>query len=158
MTKSPGARFDNPCLSHMKYVNTNIYGRRSLLFGSSQPFFSGVISAIAPKAMRLVLFSCELSLYANYHLKWGTCFSQCPGSGWGWSSKLNIGRCVSVWTVRNRLIAAGYRSRHPGRCPGKLLIILNAAACWHTGTKLEPSQGNHPHWSHLIFADESRVN
>ena len=45
-----------------------------------------------------------------------------------------IGHCVSVCTVWRHLVAAGYRSRHPDRCPS-----VKAAACWHTGARLEPS-------------------
>ena len=53
--------------------------------------------------------------------------SRCPGSGWSWPGKLD----GVFGMIQRRLVVAGYRSRHPHRCPR--LTICNAY--WYTVTE-----------------------
>ena len=64
------------------------------------------------------------------------------------------GRCVSIRTVQRCLVAGGFRSRRPARYPSLThdhhrRCRLGARRHWNW---------NHQHWSHVIFADESRFS
>ena len=64
------------------------------------------------------------------------------------------GRRGSARTVQRHLVAAGCRSRRPARCPRLTHDHRRQRrvwARWHWSW-------NHQHWSHVIFADESRYS
>ena len=61
---------------------------------------------------------------------------------------------VSVRTVQRCLIAAGYHSRRPARCPRLTYDHRQRRRVWARWHR----NWNHQHWSHVIFADESRFS
>ena len=82
------------------------------------------------------------------------------GSRFLWVSRIRVEltrriRCrIFVYLVLIYLIVAEYRSRHPARCPRLtpdhchlLRILLHRHQNW-----------NHQDWSHVIFADASRIS
>ena len=62
-----------------------------------------------------------------------------------------IRRSVFVCMVQRRLVTAVDSSRHPDRCPELILDTLRRLVVHHQQKWI------HQHWSHVIFADESRV-
>ena len=64
------------------------------------------------------------------------------------------GRHIFVRTVQICLVAAGFHSRHPGRCP-----ILTPDHHHHRGILAHKHHNwNHRYWSYVLFAYESIVN
>ena len=61
---------------------------------------------------------------------------------------------VSVRTVQRCLIAAGYHWRRPARCPRLTYDHRQRRHVWARWHR----NWNHQHWSHVIFADESRFS
>ena len=64
------------------------------------------------------------------------------------------GRLVVVHMVQGLLVAVGYHSRHPGRCPR----LNHHHRCRRRMLADMPQTWNHQHWSHPMFHDESRVS
>ena len=64
------------------------------------------------------------------------------------------GRRVSAQTVQIRLVAAWYHSRYPARCPR----LTHDHRHWLSVWARRHRSWNHRHWSHMIFADESRFS
>ena len=64
------------------------------------------------------------------------------------------GRRVSARTVQRCMVAAGYRSRRPARCPKLTHDHRHRCRLWARRHR----NWNHQHWSHVIFADESRFS
>ena len=74
-----------------------------------------------------------------------TGLSQHPGSGWSWW----INRCIFVYMAHRILEVVEYRSNHQDKCiklTPDLRILIHRHLTW-----------NHQRWSHVIFADESRL-
>ena len=61
-------------------------------------------------------------------------------------------RCVSAHIVQRHLVAAGYHSRSPARCPKHTHDQHCQSRIWAPRYQ----KWNHQHWSLVIFADESR--
>ena len=65
-----------------------------------------------------------------------------------------FGRRMSIGTIRRRLLAAGYRSRRPARCPWLTLEHGRRRREWGRRHKVwDLRQGRH-----CIFSDESRLS
>ena len=62
-----------------------------------------------------------------------------------------IRRRLSVWSIVNRLRAAGYRFRLPTRCPR---LILDHRRCRHVCGRTH-KRWDLRHWSHCVFSDDS---
>ena len=65
-----------------------------------------------------------------------------------------IGRRMSVWTIRRRLVAAGYWSRRPARCPRLTLEHRRRRREWERRHR----ELDFRQWRHSIFSDESRFS
>lgn len=63
-----------------------------------------------------------------------------------------FGRRLSARTIRRRLLAAGYRSCRPARCPRLTLDHRRRRRVWGRRHRAWTLQ----HWRHCIFSDESR--
>ena len=61
-------------------------------------------------------------------------------------------RRLSVWSIVNRLLTAGYQSRHPARCPS---LTLDQRRCHHVWGPTH-RRWNLRHWRHYVSSDESR--
>ena len=61
---------------------------------------------------------------------------------------------VSVRTVQRRLVAVGYRSRRPARCPSLTHDHRRRRCVWVRRHR----NWNHQHWSHVIFTHKSRFS
>ena len=62
-------------------------------------------------------------------------------------------RRLSVWSIVNGILAAGFRSRHPARCPRWTVDHRRCHHAWgqmHTIWDLR-------HWWHCVVSDESRI-
>ena len=70
-----------------------------------------------------------------------TYFAHCPGSGWDWSGELDP-VSLSAWSKGNTSRQTPQTNSWSSSMPP------------HVGT--QTIGRNHSHWSHLIFADESR--
>ena len=64
------------------------------------------------------------------------------------------GHSVVVCTAQRGLVAAGYRSKHPGCWPR--LTTDHRLSCHMLAHRHQ--NWNHQHWSHVLFAYESKVN
>ena len=64
------------------------------------------------------------------------------------------GRPIVVRMVKGRLVAAGYHSKHPDRCPR----LTHHHRCRRRMLADIPQNWNHRYWSHSISDDESRVS
>lgn len=63
-----------------------------------------------------------------------------------------LGRRLSARSIRRRLLAAGYRSRRPARCPRLTMVHRRRRREWGRTHRVWTLQ----HWRHCIFSDESR--
>ena len=65
-----------------------------------------------------------------------------------------FGRRVTVRTIRRRLLAAGYWSRHLARCPRLILEHRRRRPEWERRHRMWDLR----QWRHCIFSDESRFS